>query len=543
MYYLNQMLEWNKENEYRINADIKKTIRKQIRIHDKYIYRYDRVTQYIEWVEDNFYLTTGVLQKVHLYPTQRWWVELMLGYDMINDKGEQVQLTNEIFLNLGRGSGKSTLMATRVLHWMLMSGAWGGESLVIAYDNTQARHVFDQVRGQTQASPMLGTLADENQFRSTKSGLKYEPTANEFKKQTNDTARAQGGNSSLNIFDEVHTYGEDITESVNKGSRQKQKNWQSIYITSGGLKRMGLYDTMIDRFTSDAEDKNDRSFGLLYRLENPKQVKDKKNWSMALPMIGYVPAFAGVEEEYNLSQGDPALQTKFLAYNMGIQLQDVTYYFTRDEVQPQEFDLSVFRGRDTYVGIDLSLVGDLTSVAYMTRLEDGTIYTHNQSFSTVKQFENLDRDQKEVWQQFLDEGSLHLLDSEYINVEELIPYMSDFKDKTGCYFAKIGYDPARYEYLKALIERHFFDISRDNQKAVGQGFKLSDHIKLAKLMASNGTLKHNQELLSWSFMNVAVKIGYTGDYAMVKKMDKDKIDPAISTVFALNVLVTDEMSE
>lgn len=543
MYYLNQMLEWNKENEYRINADIKKTIRKQIRIHDKYIYRYDRVTQYIEWVEDNFYLTTGVLQKVHLYPTQRWWIELMLGYDMINEKGEQVQLTNEIFLNLGRGSGKSTLMATRVLHWMIMSGAWGGESLVIAYDNTQARHVFDQVRGQTQASPMLGTLADENQFRSTKSGLKYEPTANEFKKQTNDTARAQGGNSSLNIFDEVHTYGEDITESVNKGSRQKQKNWQSIYITSGGLKRMGLYDTMIARFTSDAEDANDRSFGLLYRLENPKQVKDKKNWSMALPMIGYVPAFAGVEEEYNLSQGDPALQTKFLAYNMGIQLQDVTYYFTRDEVQPQEFDLSVFRGRDTYVGIDLSLVGDLTSIAYMTRLEDGTIYTHNQSFSTVKQFENLDRDQKEIWQQFLDEGSLHLLDSEYINVEELIPYMSDFKDKTGCYFAKIGYDPARYEYLKALIERHFFDISGDNQKAVGQGFKLSDHIKLAKLMASNGTLKHNQELLSWSFMNVAVKIGYTGDYAMVKKMDKDKIDPAISTVFALNVLVTDEMSD
>lgn len=543
MYYLNQMLEWNKENEYRINADIKKTIRKQIRIHDKYIYRYDRVTQYIEWVEDNFYLTTGVLQKVHLYPTQRWWIELMLGYDMINENGEQVQLTNEIFLNLGRGSGKSTLMATRVLHWMLMSGAWGGESLVIAYDNTQARHVFDQVRGQTQASPMLGTLADENQFRSTKSGLKYEPTANEFKKQTNDTARAQGGNSSLNIFDEVHTYGEDITESVNKGSRQKQKNWQSIYITSGGLKRMGLYDTMISRFTSDAEDANDRSFGLLYRLENPKQVKDKKNWSMALPMIGYVPAFAGVEEEYNLSQGDPALQTKFLAYNMGIQLQDVTYYFTRDEVQPHEFDLSVFRGRKTYVGIDLSLVGDLTSIAYMTRLEDGTIYTHNQSFSTVNQYEGLDNDQKEVWNKFIEEGSIKLLDSEYINVEELIPEMVEFQSLTGCEYAKVGYDPARYEYLKALIERHFYDISGDKQKPVGQGFKLSDYIKLAKQLASTGTLKHNQELLSWSFMNVAVKIGYTGDYAMVKKMDKDKIDPAISTVFALNVLVTDEMSD
>ena len=88
--------------------------------------------------------------------------------------------------------------------------------------------------------------------------------------------RAQGGNSSLNIFDEVHTYGEDITESVNKGSRQKQDNWQSIYITSGGLKRDGLYDKLVERFKSEEEFYNDRSFGLLYMLENHEQVKDKR---------------------------------------------------------------------------------------------------------------------------------------------------------------------------------------------------------------------------------------------------------------------------
>lgn len=541
MYYLNEMLAWNKENGFLINKDIKKTIRKQIRIHDKYIYRYDRVTQYITWVEDNFYLTNGVLQRVKLYPVQKWWIELMLGYDMINEKGTQVQLTNEVFLNLGRGSGKSTLMATRVLQWMIMGGAYGGEALVIAYDNTQARHVFDQVRAQTKASPLLEVFSDTNEFRSTKSGLKFEANGNEFKKQTNDTARAQGGKSSLNIFDEVHTYGEDITESVNKGSRQKLDNWQSIYITSGGLKRMGLYDTMIDRFTSDKEDENDRSFGLIYRLENPKQVKDRKNWSMALPMIGYVPKMNGVVEEYELSKGDPALQTKFLAYNMGLQLQDVTYYFTRDEVQPVDFDLSVFNGQDVYVGIDLSLVGDLTSISFITRHDDGTIYIHNQSFSTANQFEGLDNDQKEIWRKFIDEGSIILLDSEYIKVEEIIPTMTDFKNKTGCNFKKIGYDPAKYEHLKNLIEMHFYDIQGDRQKAVGQGFKLSDYIKLAKQLSTNKTFLNHQELMSWSFMNVAVKIGYTGDYAMVKKMDKDKIDPAISAVFALNALVTERV--
>lgn len=538
MKYLNEMLAWNKENGYLINKWIKQTIKKQIRIHNKYIYRYDRVEQYIEFVEDNFYLTTGDLRKVKLYPVQKWWIELMLGYDMIDEKGEQVQLINEVFLNLGRGSGKSTLMATRVLEWMILGKQYGGESLVIAYDNTQARHVFDQVRGQTQASPLLNTFNETNQFRSTKQGLKFEPYATEFKKQTNDTSRAQGGNSSLNIFDEVHTYGEDITEAVNKGSRQKQDNWQSIYITSGGLKRQGLYDKLIERFKSEAEFNNDRSFGLIYALENVSQVKNKKYWSMALPMIGNVPNWSGVQEEYDLAQGDPALQTKFLAYNMGLQMQDTTHYFTRQESLKREFDLSVFRGRDTYVGIDLSLVGDLTAIAFLTRVDE-EYFLYVMSFSTIGQFERLDDEQKELWQTFVDEGDLHLLDSDYINVNSLIPYIAEFVKVTGANLRRVGYDPARYEILESLIERYFYDIGKDRQKPIRQGFAMSDYIKLFKQQVQEGALKHNQSLLEWSYMNAAVKIGMSGDYMYAKLMDKEKIDPVVAATMALQSMVTD----
>ena len=154
MKYLNEMLKWNKENGYLINQDIKKQIQKQIRIHKKYIYRLDRIEQFISFTHDNFMLTTGDLKPIVLLPTQKWWTELMLGYDMINEQGEQVQLVNEIFLNVGRGTGKSSLMATRVLNWMLLSGQFGGEAQVIAYDNNQAKHVYEQVKNQAKASPL-----------------------------------------------------------------------------------------------------------------------------------------------------------------------------------------------------------------------------------------------------------------------------------------------------------------------------------------------------------------------------------------------------
>lgn len=540
MKYLNQMLKWNKENDYLINDDIKRQIRKQIRIHKKYIYRLDRIEQFISFTEENFMLTTGELEPIVLYPPQKWWIELMLGYDMINDKGEQVQLVNEVFLNLGRGSGKSSLMATRVLNWMLLSGQFGGESQVIAYDNNQARHVFDQVKNQAKASSLLVELSENNLFKSTKTGLLFETLMTKFVKQTNDSNRAQGGNTSLNIFDEVHTYTHDITEAVNKGSRQKQKNWQSIYITSGGTKRNGLYDTMIKRFTSSEEFENDRSVSLLYRLEEKSQVKDKKNWSMAMPMLGYLPSLQSVTEEYELSKQDPVKQIKFLAMNMGLQMNDTAYYFTAQETVKKVYDLSVFQGAKTYVGIDLSLSNDLTSVAFLCKPDD-FYYLHTINFTTQSNFDSCDKEQQELYLKFEAEGSLIILESDYIRASDIIAYVKDFKTKYKIKLTKIGYDPSRYENLKGLIDMYFYDKDSEKQVPIRQGFSMSDYIQIFKKQVETGNLKHNQDLLEWSLMNVAVRIGTSGDLMLKKKSQDEKIDTVVASVMAMQVMVSDEL--
>lgn len=83
--------------------------------------------------------------------------------------------------------------------------------------------MYEQVKNQAKASPLLAELSENNQFQVNKTGLLFQPLLTKFIKQTNDTNHAQGGNTSLNIFDEVHTYTSDITEAVNKGSRQKRR--------------------------------------------------------------------------------------------------------------------------------------------------------------------------------------------------------------------------------------------------------------------------------------------------------------------------------
>lgn len=370
MKYLNELLEYDKEHNVKHCEAIERAFLKHRRIHQKamdgeYIYKPEVVESAIAFVEKEFYKTTGELDLIQLQPAQKWWFELWFGY--YTNEGHI--LINETFLNIIRGAGKSTILAAVEAYWMLFGGNYGGESWVIAYDNNQADHVFSQVRNQiTTGDGLLKKLGDAGQLRTTKTGILFEPLKNEFRKATHDVSRLQGNNTSLNAFDEVHTYKEDVISAVNKGSRQKQKSWRSIYITSGGITRDYLYDDLIKRFKSEEEFENDRSIGLIYQLDSAKEVKDESNWTKAAPMMpGGLPKLEAVREEYQIASRDNALQLQFLAYNMGVAVKDSTKYITPEEYEMTDYDFDeVWFGADVVVGIDLSLVGDLTAITFIT---------------------------------------------------------------------------------------------------------------------------------------------------------------------------------
>lgn len=537
MKYLNELLEYDKKNNVKHNVPIEQAIKKHKRIHDRaqkgiYKYKPEIVESVINFVEHEFYKTTGELELIKLQPAQKWWLELWFGYYTKNDD----ILINETFLNIIRGAGKSTLMAAIEMYWMLYGGNYGGESLVIAYDNAQADHVFSQVRNQiTTGNGLLSQLGEQGILKTTKSGIVFTPNKNQFKKQTNDVHRAQGGNTSLNIFDEIHVYKDDVVSTVNKGSRQKQSSWRSIYITSGGIVRGYLYDNMIKRFTSEEEFESDRSIGLIYRLDDPSEVKQEANWTKAGPMIvGGLPKLASVREEYQLAKGDPSKQIQFLAYNMGVAVQDKTKYLLDSETSMTEYDFDdVWSGADVIVGIDLSLVGDLTAVTFMTE-KDGVTYVHVEGVgarNTLKQLPQSMAKQLEVM------PDLTISDNAFIHAEDVLEIIKKFVDRTNCALTFIGYDPARYELLQELIDDYFFDVDEERQVKVRQGFALSDYIKLMKFKLSDGTLIHNSPLLQWSMRNFAVKIGTSGDVMATKLNDDEKIDPVVATIIALKTAV------
>lgn len=537
MKYLNELLEHDEKLGVRHSKSILRAFEKHRRIHQRaldgvYKYKPEVVEQAIKFVENEFYKTTGVLELIQLQPAQKWWFELWFGYYTENDD----ILINETFLNIIRGAGKSTIMAAVEMFWMMFGGSFGGESLVIAFDNNQAEHVFGQVRNQiTSGSGLLSKLGESGLLKTTKSGIRFLPNKNEFKKQTNDTDRAQGGNTSLNIFDEVHVYKSDIVTAVNKGSRAKQSSWRSIYITSGGLTRGHLYDKMIERFKSDAEFESDRSIGLIYQLDSELEVTDEQNWSKAAPMIYEgLPKIETVREEYQLAKGDPALQIQFLAYNMGVAMNSIDKYILESEAAMTDYDFDdVWFGADIVAGIDMSIVGDLTAITLVTE-KNGIMYTHTEALGSRNTLGKLS---EQVAKQLEHMPNLTITEGAYITADDVFDVFRNFVETHNCNPLFIGYDKYQYHMLKDLIDDYFFDVDGDRQQSIRQGFALSDVIKLMKDKLADKSLIHNSPLLRWSLLNFAVKVGSSGDLMPMKLNENEKIDPVVALIMALQTVI------
>lgn len=539
MKYLNALKQYNVENNVKTCKAIKRAFLKHERIHARalegvYLYRPDVVDTAIDFVENEFYKTTGDLELIKLQPAQKWWFELWFGYYTKDGSA----LINETFLNIIRGAGKSTILAAVEMFWLIFGGNYGGESWIIAYDNNQAEHVFGQVRNQiTSGTGLFKMLGDTKQLKTTKTGIRFLPTKNEVRKATHDVSRLQGNNTSLNAFDEVHVYKEDVISAVNKGSRQKQKSWRSIYITSGGITRGYLYDDLITRFKSDEEFENDRSIGLIYQLDNAREVKDESNWSKAAPMIyGGLPKLESVREEYRIASGDNALQLQFLAYNMGIAVNDSAKYITPAESMCKEYDMdAVWSGADVVVGVDMSLTGDLTAVIFLTDV-DGQMFAHCEALGSRNTLSQLPDDISKRLELMIGDG-LTITEGAFITAHDVFAVVQAFAERYNCQFTFIGYDPSRYDNLRLLIDDYFFDVDSDRQLAIRQGFALSDYIKLMKDKLGDGSLVHNSKILEWSLNNFAVKVGTSGDYMATKLTNAEKIDPVVALVIALKTAI------
>ena len=266
--------------------------------------------------------------------------------------------------------------------------------------------------------------------------------------------------------------------------------------------------------------------------------QDKTTWAKSNPLINESDDLKEQIEEYLEKRVAEANKKgsmfKVLVKNFNYWLQASTEsYLDFNDWKKNENDFDIY-GSKTYIGLDLSRADDLTAVSFVHLDEDNQeYYVTSHSFVATKGGLDgkIDRDFID-YRQLAENGYCTITDlqSGIINTDQVLNYIEDYIDRYNLDVQATCYDPYSIHGVIAEIERRDWPY---DLVEIRQGPQtLSNPILDFRLKVINGDIKHHKNpLLDIAIKNAVAKD--TNDSLMIeKKMNREKIDPLMSTIFA-----------
>ncbi|HBT32223.1 MAG TPA: terminase large subunit, partial [Pusillimonas sp.] len=208
-------------------------------------------------------------QPFELSPWQQFWVAVAFGWM----RGDGSRRFREVWLEVPRKNGKTTLLAGIGLYLFWFDGEGGAEVYAAATKMDQAKILYSEAERMVQSSPLL--RRDIGQ----KLNVLYNPTpgrADEFRPLGRDSKTLDGLNPHGALLDEVHAHPNRELYDVIKtglGARRQPMVWQ---ITTAGENLSGFGYSQHEYAEKILEGvfEDDAFLAVIYTVDHPKKWMD-----------------------------------------------------------------------------------------------------------------------------------------------------------------------------------------------------------------------------------------------------------------------------
>ena len=496
-------------------------------LHDEgYPWKFDErlAVRPIEFMERFLVPTKGQYNSMTLMPWQCFAEGNMYGW-VSKDTG--LRRFREALIVVGKGNGKTTLLAGNATYGVSKDDERGAEVYLLANSKEQAGHMYSECFNQIKGSPLL-----TSKFRALRDGIHYDPTNGVIAHRASDSKKLDGLNPHMAVFDEIHEYRDGKLINTIRRSMIKRRQPLCIYITTMGnvidpqaplIEYYSLFSDVLE------EDKRpaivaDRLFTLIYELDSPDEIEKPEFWVKANPGIGTVLDLDELVAEWERCKPVPGDKSVFLnkQLNFLTDVSDAAYLDfevlkKNDRVIPTESLL----GRTCYGGFDLSTREDFTSAALEFELDDGSIFFLHHSWIPKKKV--LENNEKIEYYEWAMKGYLTIVDEDFIDQNLIYEW---FKAQAEKYeILTIGYDQANAIWLVRRLEADGFKC-----EIVRQGpITLNDPMKdLREKFLAGKVISNRDELLRWYTGNVRLRNDFRDrdkeNWMPVKKNRYRKID-------------------
>lgn len=509
-----------------------------------YYYDDEAIRGYIQFCENELTLADG--GDLHLLPTFKLWAEDLLAWFYFVDEKvwnprlkryeiitKKKRLVNKQYLIVARGAAKS-MYASTIQAYFLTIDTSTTHQIVTAPTMKQANETMSPIRTAISRArgPLFEFLSEGSihsntwskvKLASTKEGIQNFLTNSKIEVRTMAIDKLQGLGSKVNSVDEWLSgkVKEDVIGALEQGA-SKVDDYVILATSSEGTTRNGVGDTikleLQDILRGDYFDPHTSIWH--YKLDDTTEVAYPEMWLKANPNLGATVSYETYEKEVNRMEAVPSERNDILAKRFGIPVEGASYFFTYEDTllhRPQNFDNMVCA-----MGADLSQGDDFTAFTFLFPLGNGYFGVKTRSYVSELKVRKLDAAMRQKYQEFIDEGSLIVMDGAVLDMVEVYRDLDDHLLEKQYTVMSFGYDPYN---AKELIEQWVREHGDYGLTVVRQGAR-TESVPLGEIgnLAAERLLLFDEELMKFAMGNSIAVEDTNGNRKLSKKRDSEKID-------------------
>lgn len=440
------------------------------------------------------------------------------------------------YISMGRQNGKSFGNGILGTYSSGFGGYHEGKLFTAATKRRQAKIAWDEMRKFIQADPDLSKLYRVQEWKNVITSLATNCTIEALSKEG---GLDEGFRSIFSSLDELHQMKNNaIYSSLYRGTRKVPETLISMITTRGKDLSSFAYD--MDQYCVNLLNgvfRADDFFVDIYAIDSDDDFFSEDAMKKANPTLKHDPiAWEHLLEDAKTAKdmGGHEL-SEYVTKSLNHWYRDADNDYIDIEAWKEcagEVDVT---GLDAYVGLDLSLGGDLTSIGFNFLLPDGRDYFTTHSFMPKGRYlEHLQTDNApyDTWKE---EGLLTLTGGEGSFITDylyIIDYLKEYIARHDINILGIGYDNHNISSLLPYLDDFGVPLMDIKQSAR----TLNDATTSIRLNVKSGNLVHdkNDGILTWGMANARIVTNSFGEMKVDKYVGRNtrRIDPVDAVIDA-----------
>nr|DAS90093.1 MAG TPA: Large Terminase [Caudoviricetes sp.] len=461
----------------------------------------------------------------------------------------------EAYIQVGRQNGKSILSGAMANQFATFSGYKLGRIFCAATKQEQANIVWDEIAKFIRSDNDLQEMYKITEHERT---IKSFVTGNVIKSLGRDTKSADGFRSILAICDELHAHPNNQMYKLMLDGQINVDGALTLAITTAGFNLNGFCFEQYKFCEKVLEKVIDKEslFIFICEMDKDDDIWDYNNWAKSNPYLLFN-SDNTINKDMVARLAEKAIEAKEKggADLLNFMTKHLNYWVTNgvggfvdlQKFKECESDLTIedMKGKECYLGLDLSSGGDLTSIALGFPLENEKIYIYSHSFMPELRLAEHEKTDDVPYRMWVNKGLLTLTSGAFgvkTDYKFIINHLKELIEKYEIRILEVGYDSHNASVFLQDLDFLACDLTEIKQSAKS----LNDATKDFQLSVKANQLLYDKEndLLKWSIANATTTSNSFGEIKIDKQAQKYRIDPvdAVMDVWKIMLVNKNEYS-